>query len=107
MGIRLKVPENFKNLCMNAKGSSWAKAGLCSAGVVAGVFGLGNLAMGFLGGSSADTDSIRSAIAADAASSPDVVIDGNSYAKLIEGLRQFSDRIAADPTIQSMRPTCQ
>jgi hypothetical protein len=106
-GIRLQVPSGFKNLCKNANGSSWAKAGLCTAGVVAGVFGIGNLAAGFLGGSSADTDSIRSAIAADAASSPDVVIDGNSYAKLIEGLRQFSDRIAADPTIQSMRPTCQ
>jgi hypothetical protein len=106
-GIRLKIPEGFKRLCSNAQGSSWAKAGLCTAGVVAGVFGLGNLAMGFLGGSAADTDSIRTAIATDAASSPDVVIDGNSYAKLIEGLRQFSDRIAADPTIQSMRPTCQ
>jgi hypothetical protein len=106
-GIRIKVPENFKSLCSNASGSSWAKAGLCTAGVVAGVFGLGNLAMGFVGGSAADTDSIRTAIAADAASSPDVVIDGNSYAKLIEGLRQFAERIAADPTIQSMRPTCQ
>lgn len=107
--IRMSLPDGLKNVCSTAANSNrLVRAGLCLGGVAAGLFGVGWVGAGMMGAfSSADTDSLRSAIAADAASSPDVVIDGKSFETLMEGLRQFSDRLAADPTIQSMRPTCQ
>lgn len=108
-GIALEIPEGIKNICSNGPSPNrLVKAGLCIGGIAAGLFGVGWVGAGAMGAfSSTDTNSVRTALAADAARSPDVVIDRNSYAKLIEGLRLFSERIAADPTIQSTRPTCQ